>query len=110
MFFVSFFFNFKVIYFKIKMVLREHEHENFYLKIDGRWVLVDEKILRAHPGGSAMETYRNLDATTVFHTFHVNSKSAYKMLADVIHEQQNKIIGEPDIKVQKVCFHFSFLI
>ena len=53
------------------MVLRDSPHLNpakavpFRLRIDGRWVVVDEQLLRAHPGGGAMLAYRNLDATSV---------------------------------------------
>jgi fatty acid desaturase len=70
------------------MVLRDKgDHEDFYLKVGERWILVDEQLLRSHPGGSAILTYKNLDATTVFHTFHANSKLAYKMLGEVLKEQ-----------------------
>ncbi|CAD6194232.1 unnamed protein product [Caenorhabditis auriculariae] len=65
------------------MVLREMEIEPFYLRIDGKWVFVDEEVLKAHPGGSAITTYRNMDATTVFHTFHQGSKPAYKWLTEL---------------------------
>lgn len=42
------------------MVLRELDlTEPFYLKIDGKWVYVNEDVLRNHPGGSAITTYRN---------------------------------------------------
>ncbi|CAI5449813.1 unnamed protein product [Caenorhabditis angaria] len=66
-----------------KMVLRDLNEEPFYLKIDGKWVYVDEEVLKAHPGGSAITTYRNMDATTVFHTFHTGSKPAYKWLTEL---------------------------
>uniref|UniRef100_A0A915EN69 Fatty acid desaturase domain-containing protein n=1 Tax=Ditylenchus dipsaci TaxID=166011 RepID=A0A915EN69_9BILA len=79
------------------MVLREHKHEDFYIKVDNRWILVDEKLLSSHPGGSAMLTYKNLDATTVFHTFHANSKPAYKMLKDVFVEQEGKVEVPQDL-------------
>ncbi|CAB3409513.1 unnamed protein product [Caenorhabditis bovis] len=66
------------------MVLRDLEKdEPFYLKIDGKWVYVDEEVLKAHPGGSAITTYKNMDATTVFHTFHTGSKTAYKWLNEL---------------------------
>ncbi|KAI1713953.1 fatty acid desaturase domain-containing protein [Ditylenchus destructor] len=74
------------------MVLREHSDEDFYIRIDGKWILVDRQLLSSHPGGSAMTTYKNLDATTVFHTFHANSKPAYKMLKEVVDEQKDKNI------------------
>ncbi|KAK0411688.1 hypothetical protein QR680_005782 [Steinernema hermaphroditum] len=81
------------------MVLREISTEPFHIKVDGRWILIDEKILKAHPGGSAITTYRNRDATTVFHTFHIGSKEAYKMLADVKKEQKD--LEQPDVKEEK---------
>ena len=36
------------------MVLRDEEYEDFYVKIDGKWLLIDKKILSAHPGGCAI--------------------------------------------------------
>lgn len=54
------------------MVLNDSFHQNpasavpFRLRIDGKWLDVDEQLLRAHPGGGAMLSYRNLDATAVF--------------------------------------------
>jgi hypothetical protein len=53
------------------MVLSNSFYENpassvpFCLRIDGKWFEVDEQLLKAHPGGSAMLAYRNLDATDV---------------------------------------------
>lgn len=73
------------------MVIRERVIDDFFLKIDGRWLRVDKKLLSSHPGGSAIITYKNLDASTVFHTFHCNSKSAYKMLMDTFKEQEGTI-------------------
>ncbi|KIH44205.1 hypothetical protein ANCDUO_25776 [Ancylostoma duodenale] len=43
------------------MVLRKIDDSPFYLKIDGKWVYVNEEVLRNHPGGSAITTYRNKD-------------------------------------------------
>lgn len=51
------------------MVLREHSDEDFYIRIDGKWILVDRQLLSSHPGGSAMTTYKNLDATTVLYVY-----------------------------------------
>lgn len=71
------------------MVLTDYFHENpassvpFRLCIDGKWILVDEQLLRAHPGGGAMLAYRNLDATAVFHAFHADSKLAYSWLREL---------------------------
>ncbi|CAO4387635.1 unnamed protein product [Caenorhabditis nigoni] len=65
------------------MVLRELQNEPFYIKIDGKWCHIDDAVLRAHPGGSAITTYRNMDATTVFHTFHTGSKDAYNWLTQL---------------------------
>ncbi|KAI6223580.1 FA-desaturase domain-containing protein [Aphelenchoides fujianensis] len=75
------------------MVVREaEEHEDFYVKIGGRWLLIDEKFLRWHPGGNALIAYKNKDATTAFHTFHVGSKEAYKVLQEA---QKRQPVVEP---------------
>jgi fatty acid desaturase len=84
------------------MVIREQEHEDFYLKVDGKWILIDEKILRSHPGGGAIIAYKNRDATTVFHSFHAGSKAAYKMLQDVRQEQGNVVPVLPVVKEQPI--------
>jgi hypothetical protein len=43
------------------MVLRKTaEYEDFFVKVDERWIRIDEKLLRWHPGGSAMLAYKNL--------------------------------------------------
>ena len=47
------------------MVLREQEHEPFYIKIDGKWCQIDDAVLKAHPGGSAITTYKNMDVRFV---------------------------------------------
>lgn len=36
------------------MVIRDEDYEDFYVKVDGKWLLIDKKILSAHPGGCAM--------------------------------------------------------
>lgn len=64
------------------MVIRELNTDPFYLKIDNRWIYVSKSFLAAHPGGSAITTYRNRDATQVFHSFHVGSKRAYTLLRE----------------------------
>jgi len=48
------------------MVLRQDDHstEEFRIKINGKWILVSKELLATHPGGSAITTYRDLDATT----------------------------------------------
>ncbi|KAI6215953.1 hypothetical protein M3Y94_00445600 [Aphelenchoides besseyi] len=72
------------------MVVREaDEHEDFYVKIGDRWLLIDEKFLRWHPGGNALIAYKNKDATTAFHTFHVGSKEAYRTLQERYKKQPN---------------------
>uniref|UniRef100_A0A1I8B826 FA_desaturase domain-containing protein n=1 Tax=Meloidogyne hapla TaxID=6305 RepID=A0A1I8B826_MELHA len=86
------------------MVLTDYFHENpaksvpFRLCIDGKWIDVDEQLLRAHPGGGAMLTYRNLEATAVFHAFHANSKLAYSWLRErraiATSEDSLKILNE----------------
>lgn len=75
------------------MVVREPDgHDDFFVKVEGRWLRIDREFLSWHPGGNALVAYKNKDATTAFHTFHVGSKWAYKMLMD----RQRK---EPDLKV-----------
>ena len=37
-----------------------------------------------------MLAFKNLDATTVFHSFHANSKFAYKKLGELLASQPNK--------------------
>lgn len=94
------------------MVLRDEEYDEFYVKIDGKWLFIDKTILSAHPGGCAilgkdfnfMEilnhlAYKNRDATTVFHSFHVGSKVAYKMLQEVRESQKDL---NPILPVEKV--------
>ncbi|PIC34871.1 hypothetical protein B9Z55_014398 [Caenorhabditis nigoni] len=80
------------------MVLREQEHEPFYIKIDGKWCQIDDAVLRAHPGGSAITTYKNMDATTVFHTFHTGSKEAYKWLTELKRDCPTQDPDIPDFK------------
>jgi hypothetical protein len=48
------------------MVLRQDDHstEEFRIRINGKWILVTKELLATHPGGSAITTYKNLDATT----------------------------------------------
>lgn len=76
------------------MVIREPEqHEEFYVKVEGKWIRIDRELLSWHPGGNALIAYKNKDATTAFHTFHVGSKWAYRILG----ERQKK---EPDLKVK----------
>lgn len=48
------------------MVLREQEHEPFFIKIDGKWCQIDDAVLRSHPGGSAITTYKNMDVSFLF--------------------------------------------
>lgn len=43
--------------------------------------------------------YKNRDATTVFHSFHVGSKDAYKMLQDVRESQKSMSHAPPPEKV-----------
>lgn len=77
------------------MVVREAEdHEDFYVKVEGKWLLIDKTFLRWHPGGNALLAYKNKDATTAFHTFHVGSKWAYKRLTEMRKEYS-------DLKVWK---------
>ncbi|CAI2350167.1 unnamed protein product [Caenorhabditis sp. 36 PRJEB53466] len=77
------------------MVLRDIEKESFFIKIDGKWCQIDDNVLRAHPGGSAITTYKNMDATTVFHTFHSGSKEAYRWLTELKNTCPTQ---EPEIK------------
>ncbi|CAI4225900.1 unnamed protein product [Auanema sp. JU1783] len=81
------------------MVLRDIDKESFYLKIDGKWVFIDQEVLQAHPGGSAITTYRNKEASTVFHTFHAGSKKAYNWLQELKKNcptQDPQINNEPE--------------
>lgn len=73
------------------MVLRNtEEKQDFNIKFENRWIHVNEELLRWHPGASAMLAFKNLDATTVFHSFHANSKFAYKKLGELLASQPNK--------------------
>ncbi|MCP9266256.1 Delta(5) fatty acid desaturase fat-4 [Dirofilaria immitis] len=65
------------------MVIREVITGPFHMKINGKWLLIDEETLAKHPGGIAMTAYRETDATTAFHTFHSGSKLAYQMIEKV---------------------------
>ncbi|KAL3080254.1 hypothetical protein niasHT_034228 [Heterodera trifolii] len=75
------------------MVLTDSAHADpknavpFRLRIDGHWVRVDERLLRAHPGSGAMLAYRDREASTVFHSFHAGSKRAYRWMTE--HREQN---------------------
>jgi hypothetical protein len=79
------------------MVVREVDQKPFHIKVDGKWVFVDEEVLRAHPGASAITTYRNSEASTVFHTFHGGSKWAYKWLAELKEKTDQNV----EIKIKK---------
>lgn len=82
------------------MVLRETEHEDFLIKVEGKWMLITKEILHSHPGGVAIKAYKDRDATTVFHTFHAGSSRAYKMLQDTWKAQKDMTFN---ISVEKVC-------
>ncbi|GMR48468.1 hypothetical protein PMAYCL1PPCAC_18663 [Pristionchus mayeri] len=77
------------------MVIRDIDTSPFWLKIDGKWVHIDESVMKAHPGGSAITTYRNKEATTVFQTFHSGSATAGKWLAKLKEESRD---NQPEIK------------
>ena len=81
------------------MVLREVEHEDFLIKVEGKWMLITKEILHSHPGGVAISAYKDRDATTVFHTFHAGSTRAYKMLQDVWKEQKDMTFKIQEEKV-----------
>jgi delta8-fatty-acid desaturase len=95
--------------------VREVDQKPFHIKVDGKWVFVDEEVLRAHPGASAITTYRNSEASTVFHTFHGGSKWAYKWLAELKEKtdqnveikikKEQQIPGHDDINMSE--FHMS---
>lgn len=89
------------------MVLREIDTEPFWLKIDGKWVYISKELLSLHPGGSAITTYKNRDATTVFHAFHTGSKRAYKMLVDVRKEQGDRMPELEEAKLEKLLPGFD---
>uniref|UniRef100_A0A7E4ZSJ6 FA_desaturase domain-containing protein n=1 Tax=Panagrellus redivivus TaxID=6233 RepID=A0A7E4ZSJ6_PANRE len=80
------------------MVLREQEYDEFHIKVNGKWILVTKEILHAHPGGTAITTYKDRDATTVFHTFHAGSKVAYKQLQDLQETQKGITYEVPEEK------------
>uniref|UniRef100_A0AC35U4P7 FA_desaturase domain-containing protein n=1 Tax=Rhabditophanes sp. KR3021 TaxID=114890 RepID=A0AC35U4P7_9BILA len=65
------------------MVIRQIDKDEFKIKVNGKWILITSDVLAEHPGGSAMTTYKDRDATTVFHTFHGGSKIAYKQLEEL---------------------------
>jgi len=71
------------------MVVRDVDFEPFQIKVSGRWITIDEKLLKSHPGGMAITTYKGKDATTAFHTFHSGSKKAYGMLQEIFEQQKN---------------------
>lgn len=87
------------------MVIREVEFEPFQIKVSGRWITIDEQILKSHPGGMAITTYKGKDATTVFHTFHAGSKRAYGMLQDIFNKQK-----DVPVPVEKVTLALSWEI
>ncbi|CAG9530067.1 unnamed protein product, partial [Cercopithifilaria johnstoni] len=65
------------------MVIGQVTTEPFNIKINGKWLHIDEKTLAKHPGGIAMTAYRETDATTAFHIFHSGSKLAYQMIKEI---------------------------
>uniref|UniRef100_A0A915Q835 Fatty acid desaturase domain-containing protein n=1 Tax=Setaria digitata TaxID=48799 RepID=A0A915Q835_9BILA len=67
----------------VDMVIRQVKTEPFHMKINGKWLHIDQETLAKHPGGIAMTAYREADATTAFHVFHSGSKLAYQMLQEV---------------------------
>jgi fatty acid desaturase len=77
------------------MVLRETDHKDFHIKVEGKWMLITKEILHSHPGGVAISAYEGRDATTVFHTFHAGSSRAYKMLQNVWKEQKDMTFNIP---------------
>ncbi|CAJ0572094.1 unnamed protein product, partial [Mesorhabditis spiculigera] len=90
------------------MVVRDVDHEPFYIKIDGKWAYITEDVLKAHPGASAITTYRDSEASTVFHTFHSGSTWAYKWLAELkenTDQNEQQIPGYDDINMSE--FHLS---
>uniref|UniRef100_A0A0R3RP56 Cytochrome b5 heme-binding domain-containing protein n=1 Tax=Elaeophora elaphi TaxID=1147741 RepID=A0A0R3RP56_9BILA len=65
------------------MVIRHLTTEPFHIKINGKWLHIDEETLAKHPGGIAMTAYRETDATTAFHIFHSGSKLAHQMIKEM---------------------------
>ncbi|EGT52550.1 hypothetical protein CAEBREN_23772 [Caenorhabditis brenneri] len=80
------------------MVLRSTEHEPFYIRIKDRWCYIDEDVLKAHPGGSAITTYRNMEATDVFKAFHNGCPEAHNWLTKLSQEcpTQNPSLPEDE--------------
>ncbi|PAV64630.1 hypothetical protein WR25_01703 [Diploscapter pachys] len=82
------------------MVIRSVDRDSpFHIKVDGQWLKIDESFMKMHPGGTVITTYRNKEASTIFHTFHVNSKTAYQWLQKL--KEENKGLPEPTIKEEK---------
>ncbi|PAV81457.1 hypothetical protein WR25_22277 [Diploscapter pachys] len=82
------------------MVIRSVDRDSpFHIKVDGQWLKIDENFMKMHPGGTVITTYRNKEASTIFHTFHVNSKTAYQWLQKL--KEENKGLPEPTIKEEK---------
>lgn len=74
------------------MVIRQVITEPFHIKINGKWLYIDQETLAKHPGGIAMTAYRETDATTAFHIFHSGSKLAYQMITEI---SANNVDYEP---------------
>lgn len=83
------------------MVIRSINTKPFHLKINDKWYFIDERMLKRHPGGIAITAYRNEDATTAFHTFHMGSTYAYKMLQELPHDDDYCIQKEDEVGVSK---------
>ncbi|CAJ0601473.1 unnamed protein product [Cylicocyclus nassatus] len=50
------------------------------MKIDGKWLHINEETIQNHPGGAVIRQYASADATHMFHAFHEGSRKAYKQL------------------------------
>ncbi|VBB35236.1 unnamed protein product [Acanthocheilonema viteae] len=84
------------------MVIREVITEPFHIKINDKWLHIDEETLKKHPGGIAMTAYRETDATTAFHIFHSGSKLAYQM----INEMSTSSVNYEPPKEQSKGYYF----
>lgn len=71
------------------MVIREMATQPFHIKINGKWLRINEETLAKHPGGIAMTAYSECDATTAFQIFHSRSKLAHQMLKEVSENSMN---------------------
>ncbi|KAK6042503.1 hypothetical protein COOONC_19992 [Cooperia oncophora] len=64
-------------------------HELVTLRIDDKWLHINEETIRNHPGGAVIRQYANSDATQIFQAFHEGSKKAFKQLEVIFYYLSN---------------------